>query len=133
MGLYTSYKIDESYTPSCISVRIGTAQHDLQEIQVVDLKEPDGWITIHLARPRGEAQCPSSPSCVPRDLEVGGAQNFVRAHFIQLAVLSNHQNGRDTHIRQIQVYGPRLSTHPRCTDVCPLKLHTAVLQQFATI
>merc|ERR1712098_700264 len=38
LRLYTSYKIDESYTPSCISVRIGTAQHDLQEIQVVDLK-----------------------------------------------------------------------------------------------
>ena len=31
LRLYASYKIDESYTPSCISVRIGTAQHDLQD------------------------------------------------------------------------------------------------------
>jgi len=31
----------------------------------------------------------------------------VRANFLQLAVLANHQNGRDTHIRQIRIYGPR--------------------------
>merc|ERR1719281_538834 len=131
--LYTSYKIDESYTPACISVRIGTAQHDLQEIQVVDLKEPDGWITIHLARPRGENQCPSSSTCVPRDLVIGGAVNTVRAHFIQLAVLANHQNGRDTHIRQIQVYGPRSSSRPRNADAGAVRLQTTALQQFATI
>lgn len=26
---------------------------------------------------------------------------------LQIAVLSNHLNGRDTHVRQIKVYGPR--------------------------
>mmetsp|Transcript_1520 Transcript_1520/g.2721 ORF Transcript_1520/g.2721 Transcript_1520/m.2721 type:complete len:193 (-) Transcript_1520:94-672(-) len=133
LRIFTSYKIDESYTPSCISVRIGTAHHDLQEIQVADLKEPDGWVTIRLARPRGEARCASSPSCVPHDLEVGGAVDFVRAHFIQLAVMSNHQNGRDTHIRQIQVYGPRSSPRPRVADACALKFQTTVLQQFASV
>merc|ERR1719401_2960850 len=29
LRLYTSFKVDESYTPSCVSVRIGTAHHDL--------------------------------------------------------------------------------------------------------
>merc|ERR1712196_565467 len=100
-------------------------------------KEPDGWVTIHLARPRGEAQCPSSPSCVPRDLEVGGAVNFVRTHFIQLAVLSNHQNGRDTHIRQITVFGPRASVHcapRRCSDTsASLRLQTSAVEFLATI
>ena len=32
---------------------------------------------------------------------------ILRAFLVQLAVLSNHQNGRDTHIRQIKIYGPR--------------------------
>lgn len=27
---------------------------------------------------------------------------------LQVAVLANHQNGRDTHIRQMQVFGPRV-------------------------
>ena len=39
-------QVDESYTPSCISIRIGTSLHDLQEIHVVDLKEPDGWVPL---------------------------------------------------------------------------------------
>ena len=26
---------------------------------------------------------------------------------VQIAVLANHENGRDSHIRQIKVYGPR--------------------------
>lgn len=32
---------------------------------------------------------------------------YVKAYILQLAVISNHQNGRDTHMRQIKVYGPR--------------------------
>ena len=30
----------------------------------------------------------------------------VRAYVLQIAVLSNHQNGRDTHIRQVKLFGP---------------------------
>uniref|UniRef100_A0A7S2GHP1 Anaphase-promoting complex subunit 10 n=1 Tax=Alexandrium andersonii TaxID=327968 RepID=A0A7S2GHP1_9DINO len=134
LRIFTSYKIDESYTPSCLSVRIGTAHHDLQEIQVVDLKEPDGWVTISLARPRGEpVQTAPHPSCVPRDPEIGGAVDFVRTHFIQLAVLSNHQNGRDTHMRQIQVHGPRGGPSLRGLEGRALHPQTAALRQFAVV
>ena len=31
----------------------------------------------------------------------------LRAYMLQVVVLSNHQNGRDTHIRQLKVFGPR--------------------------
>ena len=34
---------------------------------------------------------------------------MMRTHLIQIAVLSNHQNGRDTHIRQIKIFSPRNS------------------------
>ncbi|CAE7267078.1 APC10 [Symbiodinium necroappetens] len=59
-----------------------------------------------------------------------------RAFDLWLAVLTNHQNGRDTHIRQIKVLGPRSATRssadaPR--EACPLKLQTRELQQFASI
>ncbi len=37
----------------------------------------------------------------------GGCREHVKAYFVQLAVLANHQQGRDTHIRQIKIYGPR--------------------------
>ena len=33
-------------------------------------------------------------------------RRLVRAHLIRLSVDQMHQNGRDTHIRQVQLYGP---------------------------
>lgn len=32
---------------------------------------------------------------------------FVNTFMLQIGILSNHLNGRDTHVRQIKVYGPR--------------------------
>ena len=37
----------------------------------------------------------------------------VRAYLVQLVVLTNHQNGRDTHVRQIKLYGPRKCVRAR--------------------
>lgn len=34
-------------------------------------------------------------------------ETFVYTFMLQIAVLSNHLNGRDTHVRQIKVYGPQ--------------------------
>lgn len=101
IAIYTDYKLDESYTPSRISVRAGTTLHDLQEIKVQELNEPSGWTTISmLQQPGGEDAAAN---------ELRGPQPL-RTYFIQLAVLANHQNGRDTHIRQIRVYAPRNGT-----------------------
>jgi len=54
----------------------------------------------------------------------------VSAYLVQVAVLNNHQNGRDTHIRQLKVFGPRL-------DMMQASGHTHVttveFSQFATI
>ena len=83
--IYTDFKLDESYTPSKISIRVGSTFHDLQEIHVEELNEPSGWVTI----------------LPPREETAEGG--VLRTHFIQVAVLANHQNGRDTHIRQIKI------------------------------
>lgn len=83
--IYTDYKLDESYTPSRVSVRAGTNFNDLQEIEVVDMNEPSGWVKIPI-----------------KDIH----DKPIRTYMIQIAVMSNHQNGRDTHMRQIKVYSP---------------------------
>ena len=54
----------------------------------VELTEPVGWVTLELNDP------------TDRD-------KLLRTHLLQLKVLSMHQNGRDTHIRQLKVFGPR--------------------------
>jgi anaphase-promoting complex subunit 10 len=47
--LYTDYKLDESYTPQKLSIRAGSCWSDVREIKVVDLNEPQGWVTIPLS------------------------------------------------------------------------------------
>jgi hypothetical protein len=42
--------------------------------------------------------------------EESGARRIIRTHLIQISIISMHQNGRDTHIRQVQLYGPRTAT-----------------------
>lgn len=34
-------------------------------------------------------------------------ETFVNTFMLQIGILSNHLNGRDTHVRQIKVYGPQ--------------------------
>lgn len=83
--IYSDYKLDESYTPSRISIRCGTHFNDLNEIEIIDLCEPSGWIVVPIKNIR---------------------EKPIRTFMIQVAVISNHQNGRDTHMRQIKIHSP---------------------------
>jgi anaphase-promoting complex subunit 10 len=121
ISIYTDYKLDESYTPSKISIRAGTNFHDLQQIKVEELVEPCGWITISLTQPTTIADG------VPEEER---ALEPLRTYFIQLAVLANHQNGRDTHIRQIRVFAPRNRTS---NDMALPEMQTAEFQKYACI
>uniref|UniRef100_A0A8C3KEG0 Anaphase-promoting complex subunit 10 n=1 Tax=Calidris pygmaea TaxID=425635 RepID=A0A8C3KEG0_9CHAR len=98
--IYADYKSDESYTPSKISVRVGNNFHNLQEIRQLELVEPSGWIHVPLTDTHKKP---------------------IRTFMIQIAVLANHQNGRDTHMRQIKVYTPveesSIGKFPRCTTI----------------
>ncbi|KDP31658.1 hypothetical protein JCGZ_14974 [Jatropha curcas] len=91
--LYVDFKLDESYTPSKISIRAGDGFHNLKEIKTMELVKPSGWVYLSLS------------GNDPRE-------TFVNTFMLQIAVLSNHLNGRDTHVRQIKVYGPRTNPIP---------------------
>lgn len=86
--LYCDYQLDESYTVKKLCVKSGSSLHDLIDVAVVDLNEPVGWVSI--------------PLCNPLDSSLP-----LRAHMLQVRILSMHQNGRDNHIRQLKVFGPR--------------------------
>ncbi|XP_054163277.1 anaphase-promoting complex subunit 10-like [Oppia nitens] len=109
--IYADYKLDESYTPNRISVRAGNHFHDLQEVELMDLSEPNGWVVIPLKDSN------DSP---------------IRAFLIQIAVLSNHQNGRDTHIRQIKVHSPVQNSIVSVLDF-PINFTTVQMAQHSTI
>jgi anaphase-promoting complex subunit 10 len=95
IDVYTDLKVDESYTPAVISVRAGTFAQDLREVKQFQISEASGWISLVLTSPRGEP---------------------LKTCMLQVAVLANYQNGRDTHLRQVRVYAPQpdayLIAHP---------------------
>jgi anaphase-promoting complex subunit 10 len=87
--LYMDFKADESYTPSKLAISLGNTVNDLWEIQTCDLDEPVGWYNFAL----GKLQ--------------GGLFQSVSTHYVQLCILQNQHNGRDTHLRQVKIFGPR--------------------------
>jgi anaphase-promoting complex subunit 10 len=114
--LYLDYTGDESYTPKKIAVGSGTSTHDVMDILTVELTEPTGWVTLTLPAQTGDANSDSPLQTI----------------FLQVKVLSMHQNGRDSHIRQIKILGPR--TSPRVMgDFTYDNFKTVTMQQFALI
>lgn len=104
VSFYVDAKLDESYTPKRMSLRIGSTYHDLQEVHAFELEEPTGWITVRLGG------LPHARSGV------------LRAHFLQICVQLMHHSGRDTHIRQIKVHGPRQAAGRRIIHFDSLEL-----------
>ncbi|CAI4223547.1 unnamed protein product [Auanema sp. JU1783] len=86
--LYLDFKNDESYTPSKIVVYTGASLMHLDDGHEHFFREPVGWHHIDVR------DCKNLP---------------IRANVVQLQVVQNHQNGRDTHIRHIRVSGPASS------------------------
>mmetsp|Transcript_40000 Transcript_40000/g.66838 ORF Transcript_40000/g.66838 Transcript_40000/m.66838 type:complete len:178 (-) Transcript_40000:32-565(-) len=110
VAVYVNFSLDESYTPSRISIRAGSNLHDLQEIRCVTVEEPKGWCTVSVSSASGKG--------------------CLRAHLLQIAILANHQGGRDTHVRQIKIYGPRQPTARECAFP---QFTTVEFSQFACV
>ena len=93
ISLYLDFKLDESYTPKQISIKAGPTFHSLVEIHTEEVNQPSGWITIPLMGNTTEG------SVIP-----------LKTFLLQIRVVSMHQNGRDTHVRQVKIYTPRTSS-----------------------
>lgn len=59
------------------------------------------------------------------------SHEFVSGLVLQIGILSNHQNGRDTHVRQVKVFGPREDIAE--TFDSELSWTTAQGQMYATV
>lgn len=90
--LYLDYKTDESYTPSKISVRIENSFNEIVEAKVVDFEEPVGWFSISLEEKNSEGVT---------------IKPYIKTMTVQIVILQNTHNGRDTHIRNVKIFSPR--------------------------
>lgn len=92
--------------------------HDLIDITTIEINDPKGWVTINLSDnySSNDGLCPCP----------------LKSSMLQVRILSMHQNGRDTHIRQLKVLGPR-STPTVFADLGLDSFKTTEMSQFATL
>jgi len=89
IGLLLDSKTDESYTPQIISIRGGIYLQNLKEIIKIELSDPIGYVIVPLKTKIDEKE----------------EQNFVYTMNIQIAILQMFHQGKDTHIRQVKIFG----------------------------
>ena len=105
--LYLDYQLDESYTPRRVIVEVGMTQQDLiPACEPAELIDPCGWCIIPLQAPPDPLDDPAYQNHASNT-----QQGLIKTHLIRISVLSMHQNGRDTHVRHVHLYGPRLHTN----------------------
>ncbi|PFH55121.1 hypothetical protein XA68_10669 [Ophiocordyceps unilateralis] len=84
---YVDYHQDESYTPTKMVFKSGTSENNLIEFATMTLDSPVGWQQVPLTGTGGEPD-----------------GNTLVSYVLQMQVLENHQNGKDTHLRAIKIY-----------------------------
>ena len=90
--IFLDYKTDESYTPNKISLQIENTFNEWIDYKLFDFEEPVGWykMTLEERNSKGEVIKP-----------------YLKLQGLQLVVLANMHNGKDTHIRCVKLFSPR--------------------------
>jgi anaphase-promoting complex subunit 10 len=99
MRIYLDFEMDESYTPTLIHFAAGTGYHDLQEFSVMRFNQPQGWIDVDWDGVGGEGEDEDED-----DEDAKVQLPVLRCMLIQVRILENHQNGKDTHLRGLQIF-----------------------------
>lgn len=86
LRVYLDFELDESYTPTRMHFFAGTGMHDLTEFAAWAGECPRGWVDVGL---QGVGPLGS---------------NVLRCFVVQIRVCENHQNGKDTHVRGVQLF-----------------------------
>ncbi|KAL3595157.1 hypothetical protein FPOAC2_09478 [Fusarium poae] len=84
---YVDYNEDESYTPTKVVFKAGTSENNLIEFATMTMENPVGWQQVPIAGAGGDPD-----------------GNTLVAWVVQMQILENHQNGKDTHLRGIKIY-----------------------------
>lgn len=103
MRVYLDFASDESYTPTKIQFLAGMGVHDIQEFAEMSFEQPTGWIDVDFTNVGPVEHDDSDDSDGGRDID-WSKQPVLRAFLIQIRILENHQNGKDTHLRAVQLF-----------------------------
>lgn len=117
IALLFDHALDESYTPSRLRLKLSTVSDSVSHLVTlheIALTEPQGWLVCQL---NDVHQCGATIQPVvlanPRDAlrhythMHTSAERCIRVRALQIEIIAAHQNGRDTHCRQVKLLQPK--------------------------
>lgn len=105
--LYLDYNLDESYTPKTVQIKTGMTIQDLKDVTgSVDLHEPVGWCILPLSAPPDPLEEMTLQS-TDQEEDDDDCNRPIKTHLVEISILAMHQNGRDTHVRRVKLFGPK--------------------------
>ncbi|KAK5154635.1 hypothetical protein LTR04_005974 [Oleoguttula sp. CCFEE 6159] len=122
--IYLDFERDESYTPTKIQFLAGMSPHDLMEFAEMSFEQPKGWIDVDF----GNVGVVDDDEGVDREsAEYWDRRPELRAFLVQVQILENHQNGKDTHLRGLQIFARDKSQvgEKRVKPISELAIRTA--------
>lgn len=103
MRIYLDFMSDESYTPTKIQFLAGMGVHDIQEFAEMSFEHPTGWIDVDFSNVGPIKEDRDDSDDESRDID-WSKRPVLRAFLVQVRILENHQNGKDTHLRAVQIF-----------------------------
>lgn len=104
MRIFLDFDNDESYTPTKMQFLAGMGVHDLQEFCEMSFEQPKGWIDVDFSNVGPITHDLDASEDEDRDAIDWDARPVLKAFLVQVRILENHQNGKDTHLRGLQVF-----------------------------
>lgn len=101
--IFLDFEHDESYTPTKIQFLAGMGAHDLQDFAEMEFEQPTGWMDVDFSNV-GPVLEEGDGSLDGIDGVDWSTRPVLRAMILQVKILENHQNGKDTHLRGVQIF-----------------------------
>lgn len=120
MEVLLDFENDESYTPTKIQFLAGMGVHDIQEFAEMSFEQPNGWHLVDFSNV-GPIEDDSEDDDESQGEVINwGKRPVLRAFLVQVRILENHQNGKDTHLRGVRLFARDDTQQSRKTSSKPL-------------
>ncbi|MCJ1352096.1 MAG: anaphase promoting complex subunit doc1 [Icmadophila ericetorum] len=98
LRVYLDFELDESYTPTRMQFLAGMGDYGLVVFGEWRGEQPRGWVEVELEG------CGPGTAGGEDGGEEGERGGVLKCMVLQIKILENHQNGKDTHVRGVQIF-----------------------------